>query len=126
MAQQQWSIWDPSGSNQADDHSIYIEETIEGNNTTFLSSQASTISSASITTPTREHKRRFVEDDEGYGNETGQFSETGHCERVIAVPRRKTLSKKLIVANADASFYDIDFEDAEFLDYNLVGEVDMS
>jgi hypothetical protein len=129
MAQQQWGIWNPNASNQAYDGSIYVEEEMEDDEVPFLSSQASTISTASVSTPTRENKRRFHEDDEEDEDEKKSFTNRGLGERVLAVPRRKKLVGKGAAGGQENFTFvgrDADFEDAEFLDYGLVGEVEMS
>ncbi len=130
MAQQQWGIWNPTASNQAHDGSIYVEEEMEEDEEApFLSSQGSTISTASVSTPTRENKRRFFEEDDEDENEKKSFTNRELGERVLAVPRRKKLvGKGAAGGQENLSFVgrDVDFEDAEFLDYGLVGEVEMS
>lgn len=134
MAQQQWGIYNPSGSIQAHDGRIYADEEMDEDEdeVPFLSSQASTISAASVTTPSRENKRRFFDDEEeDDSDERKRYGGLG--DRVIAVPRRKAWGGKVVFGagqeNVTVVGQDVDFEDAEFLDYGLVshpGEVEMS
>lgn len=116
----------------------------------FLSSQGSTISSSSVDdaiTPGG-NKRRFFEDEEGHMSNShvnfgfGSGSSVPVGERVLAVPKRKKWSGKVPVrtsgqvrifgqenfnlGGSEVGRADVDFEDAEFLDYGLAGEVEMS
>ncbi|KUJ13780.1 uncharacterized protein LY89DRAFT_687143 [Mollisia scopiformis] len=119
MAQQQWGIYN-SGSVAVEDEEM-----------PFLSSQGSTISDVSVDASRNGgQKRRFFEDEEGEVENGIGGSVLG--ERVLAVPRRKKWNGKVpdgvkIVGQENAGFgQDMDFEDADFLDYGLVGEVEMS
>jgi len=145
MAGQQWGIYNPSGSAGAgemdEDSSSASEDEVP-----FLSSQGSTISSSSmddVNIPGG-NKRRFFEDEEtqlDFGSGFGSGPSMG--DRVLAVPRRKKWSGKVPVHTSGqvrifgqenfniggavgVGREDVDFEDAEFLDYELAGEVEMS
>jgi hypothetical protein len=133
MAQQQWGIYNPGGGNQAHDGRIYADEEMdeEEDEAPLFGSQASEISTMGINTPLRENKRRFFEDDEEDSETTNQtFANRGLGERVMAVPRRKTWGGKegprARQNNVTVVGQDIDFEDAEFLDYGIAREVEMS
>jgi hypothetical protein len=118
MAQQQWGIYDngqPDGDDDADD-----EDEMP------VLSQGSTVSNASTASFTISggaNKRRFeMEDDEAEDEGTTVLGLSG---RAIAVPRRmkKTVEKAVRVLGQE-NIGDVDFEDAEFLDYGLIGEGD--
>lgn len=100
----------------------------------FLSSQGSTVSDVSVVDTPNGHKRRFSEDEEEVENGIGGGGRA-LGERVLAVPRRKRWTGKVpdvvrIVGQENLGFaggQDVDFEEAPFLDYGLVGEnVEMS
>jgi hypothetical protein len=130
MAQQQWGIYNPGGHGQEIEQ---MEEDVEEEDEVpLLSSQGSTISNISTESAGYGqgqfgnlgggNKRRFNEDDEGdmavrnFG--LGQ-------QRVIAVPRRKSGKKFNRLAGSTVFGQENDFDDAEFLDYNLASEVEM-
>ncbi|CZT09256.1 uncharacterized protein RAG0_14068 [Rhynchosporium agropyri] len=151
MAAQQWGTYNSSGSSGEMD-----EDSTEEDDVPFLSSQGSTISSSSLQaegafTPGG-NKRRFFEDEDETSNlfsssSTGlspnTFMDTSPVvgERILAVPRRKKsaggkgpghISSQVRIfgqenlhggRNGNGNG---DFEDAEFLDYGLAGEVEMS
>ncbi|KAE8449045.1 hypothetical protein EG329_008633 [Mollisiaceae sp. DMI_Dod_QoI] len=128
MAQQQWGIYN-SGSASA------VEEDSD-HDMPFLSSQGSTISDVSVDTPNG-HKRRFFEGEDEVLEDIAGSGGRALGERVLAVPRRKKWTGKVpdpvrIVGQENLGFSvrdvgeDVDFEEAEFLDYGLVGEVEMS
>ncbi|KAL5330766.1 hypothetical protein ACEPPN_000287 [Leptodophora sp. 'Broadleaf-Isolate-01'] len=144
MAGQQWGIYNPSGAGgDMDEDTSSSEDEVP-----FLSSQGSTISNSSVEeTITRGgNKRRFFEDEESTSNSNsssgmnfGRGFGSGLGDRVLAVPRRKKWSGKVPVHttgqvrifgeenfNVGGGKEDVDFEDAEFLDYGLAGEVEMS
>lgn len=130
LAQQQWGIYNPGGSYQSHTN-VYEEEMDETDEVPFLSSQGSTISTASVNTPTRENKRRFFEEDEDEGeDERKDYSSREFGERKLAAPKRKKWASKVAARagqeNVTVVGQDVDFEDAEFLDYGLVGEVEMT
>jgi len=112
----------------------------------FLSSQGSTISSSSVDDAgivSGGNKRRFLEDDEQDSGVVMGGVARGLGERALAVPRRKKWAGKgsghaqmrifgqenFGVGGANAggmgNGQDMDFEDAEFLDYGLDREVEM-
>jgi len=119
MTQQPWEIYNSGSGSTADD---MCDEDMP-----FLSSQGSTVSDVSIVTPNGGQKRRFFEDeDEVIENGTG-----GRAlgERVLAVPKRKKWSSTkapdtvAIFGQENLGFstgQDVDFEDADFLDYALI------
>ena len=117
MAQQQWGIYDNGrrvsegeGEGDADDE-----------DDTPALSQGSTVSNASTTSfagPGGVNKRRFDLDDED--EEEGK-KEYGLQGRAIAVPRRMKKVQGKVRIDGQENFGDVDFEDAEFLDYALVG-----
>ncbi len=134
MAGQQWGIYNP-GSGDMDEDSKGEEEV------PFLSSQGSTVSNYSVEeapTPCG-NKRRFFEDEEQDSHFAMGGISKGLGDRVLAIPRRKKWAGK-VPAHAGqvrifgqenfnvggAAGQDVDFEDAEFLDYGLAGEVEMS
>ncbi|PVH70457.1 hypothetical protein DL98DRAFT_472666 [Cadophora sp. DSE1049] len=133
MAGQQWGIYNPGGtSGEMDEDSSSASE----DEVPFLSSQGSTISSSSIDdaiTPGG-NKRRFFEDEEPHLLNSplnfGSGSSMSMGDRVLAVPRRKKIfgQENFNVGGSGAGVgrEDVDFEDAEFLDYGLAGEVEMS
>lgn len=137
MSQQQWGIYSPHHSNTKDPY-----ESEEGfadgedgemddeGGLPWLSSQGSTISSSSVdlSTPVG-NKRRFFEDGEEAGEE-GVGDGVGRAlgERVLAVPRRKKWVGKAAARgqeNVGIVGEDVDFEEADFLDYGLAEEVQM-
>lgn len=134
MASQQWGIYNP-GSEEMDDDSNGEEDV------PFLSSQGSTVSNISVeeaVTPGG-NKRRFFEDEEKDSHFSMGDISRGPGDRVLAVPRRKKWTGKLPARAGQVRIFgqenfnvggavgqDVDFEDAEFLDYGLVGEVEMS
>ena len=91
-------------------------------------SQSSTISNESISTP-GDRKRRLDFDEEDFEevhfeamrDRTMSF---GLGSRVIAVPRRKRKDSKMANVTVVGQENIDDFEDAAFLDYNLVGRAD--
>ncbi|KAG4440646.1 hypothetical protein IFR05_003880 [Cadophora sp. M221] len=142
MAGQQWGIYNPGGAaGDMEEDTSSSEDEIP-----FLSSQGSTISNSSVEkaiTPGG-NKRRFFEDEDLVSNSNtgmnfGRGFGSGLGDRVLAVPRRKKWSGKVPVHtagqvrifgqenfNLGGGKEDVDFEDAEFLDYGLAGEVEMS
>ncbi|KAK0111177.1 hypothetical protein ONS95_001553 [Cadophora gregata] len=141
MAGQQWGIYNPGAGGEMDEDSSSASE----DEVPFLSSQGSTISSSSIddaVTPDG-NKRRFFDDEESQLWNSpvnfGSGSSMAMGDRVLAVPRRRKVSGKVPMHTsgqvrifgqenfAPGGFgTDVDFEDAEFLDYGLAGEVEMS
>jgi hypothetical protein len=113
MAQQQWGIYD-GGSRTYEG-----EDYADGEDDTPVLSQGSTASNASTASLRGgANKRRFDLDDEG--EDEGQ-KVYGLGGRAIAVPRRmKKVQEKVRVVGQE-NVGDVDFEDAEFLDYGLVG-----
>jgi hypothetical protein len=122
LTQQPWEIYNSSAS------STNAMNDDEEEETPFLSSQGSTVSDISIDTPNGGQKRRFFEDEEEVV-ENGTNGALG--ERVLAVPRRKKWTGKIpdsvaIVGQENLGFSfsstmgkDVDFEEADFLDYSL-------
>jgi hypothetical protein len=138
MSQQQWGIYSPNHSNGRDPY-----ESEEGfadgedgemedeGGWPWLSSQGSTISSSSVdlSTPVR-NKRRFFEEEEEEAGEEGIGDKVSSTlgERVLAVPRRRKWVSKIAAGgqeNVGIVGEDVDFEEAEFLDYGLAEEVEM-
>lgn len=109
LAQQPWAAYDSSNDG--------LEEDDEDD--TPVLSQGSTISNASTASVGGFNKRRFGLEDEGEDDAKTIFGLGG---RAIAVPRRikKGVEKGVRVAGQENA-RDFDFEDAEFLDYGLVG-----
>ena len=137
MAQQQWGIYTPSNSSSNARDPYASEEAfadgedgeMEDEGLPWLVSQGSTVSSCSdvVATPGG-NKRRFFEDE---GEEVGVERAVALGERVLAVPRRKKWvgSGKGVNSGGQENVgivgEDVDFEEAEFLDYRLVDEVEM-
>lgn len=133
LAQQAWGIYNPTGGHQLHDQTTYTDQEMDEDEDEppFLSSQASTISTTTVTNPSRENKRRFFdEEEEDSLDERKSYAKQGLPERSYAVPRRRAWAGKGFVRagqeNITVVGQDVDFEDAEFLDYGLVGEVEMS
>ena len=118
MAQQQWGIYD-NGSREG----LLYEPDGEADDEDDLPvlSQGSTVSNASTAsfTPGGANKRRFELEDEGEEESRQVYGLGG---RVIAVPRRmkKVAAQKKVRVVGQENVGDVDFEDAEFLDYGLV------
>jgi len=154
MSQQQWGIYSPNhAGNMAQDRDSYAAEAEEGfadgedgeMEDEFAappwSSQGSvsTVSSyGEVATPGgTSNKRRYFEDDvEGQGEDGGVVFSVGMGmgnplgERVLAVPRRKKWVESAKFnrggqENVGIVGEDVDFEEAEFLDYGLIKEVEM-
>lgn len=94
-------------------------------------SQGSTVSNDSVGTP-GERKRRMDFDDEDSDSSPFEFTFSPHNfgsnsqrDRVMAVPRGRKSRAKTNVAVVGQENTDMDFEEAEFLDYKLLGEVEM-
>lgn len=112
MAQQAWD----------GDEGIYSDKEMEDEEEVpALSSQGSTISSFSTGTSVRE-KRRFLEAEEDV---MVSFGDRSVGERVLAVPRRRG-GKGTAKGEQNIVVVEGDFQEADFLDYGLVGEVEMS
>ncbi|PBP26029.1 hypothetical protein BUE80_DR003101 [Diplocarpon rosae] len=130
MAGQQWDSY--SNAAGEGEESARTEDE-EDDDVPFLSSQGSTISNVSTEAYTSGgSKRRFLEDEElDTGTEMGGVNgSSALSERVLAVPRRKKWSEKTqgqvrIFGQENFTPGD-DFEDADFLDYSLSEEVEMS
>ena len=118
MAQQQWGIY----------HGGRIhgeEEDADGEDDTPVLSQGSTVSNtstASFAGVGGSTKRRYDLEDEGEDeNEDEGKTVFALGGRVIAVPRRmKKAMEKVVRVVGQENVGDVDFEDAEFLDYGLV------
>lgn len=150
MAQQQWGIYSPNhignmarerdGDPYAGEEAFADGEDGEAEEPDEMlprwSSQGSvsTVSSSGEIMTPGGNKRSFVEDDgeEGgfvFGGATGMDKVLG--ERVLAVPRRKKwvgsgkLGNGSGQENVGIVGEDVDFEEAEFLDYGLIKEVEM-
>jgi len=143
MSQQQWGIYSAGSNGGREDPYLREEEFADGENeemddgdgVPFLSSQGSTISSSSVDlgAPVG-NKRRFFEDEEEEevaGEGAGIWRGGGLGERVLAVPRRKKWVGHGKGVNGGGQEnvgilgQDVDFEEADFLDYRLVEEVEM-
>lgn len=113
LAQQEWGIYD-GGLDTA-----VVKEDDDYEDDTPVLSQGSTVSNASTASGGALNKRRFVLED---GDEDEDKAVFGLGGRAIAVPRRmnKGLEKGIRVVGQENA-RDFDFEDAEFLDYGLVG-----
>ena len=145
MAQQQWGIyspnqnrngnvsggWDPYAAEEAfADSEDGMEEEMPP-----WSSQGSVSTVSSVdgmpVTPSGGNKRRYFEDEgEEVVFSAGLGNGAALGERILAVPRRKKWvgATKLGGAgqeNVGIVGEDVDFEDAEFLDYGLIKEVEM-
>lgn len=139
MKSQQWGIYSPKdyGSD-----SVMDEGDLEEDDWIPSLSQGSTISNLTgeVHTPGG-NKRRFLDEEEGEGFLFGEaFMQGGEGvgleERVLAVPRRKKWGSTGHGAvgrkgseqehSRVVSRREDDFQDAEFLDYGLVREVEMS
>jgi hypothetical protein len=96
-------------------------------------SQSSTISSSSVSS-SGERKRRMDFDEEDREDSPFEFDFTPRTlgsafigDRVMAVPRKhKNVKTSVAIVGQENMNADIDFEDAAFLDYSLLGEVEMS
>ncbi len=137
MSQQQWGIYRPTHSRGADPYESeegFADgedgEMEEEGGLPWLSSQGSTVSCSSVeSSTTGGNKRRFLEDEDEGGDEGG-VDRVGSAlgERILAVPRRKKWAGKMASGgqeNVGIVGEDMDFEDADFLDYGLVEEVEM-
>jgi len=138
MSQQQWGIYSPNHSTARDPYAseeAFADgeggEMEDEGGLPWLSSQRSTVSSSSdmVATPGG-NKRRFFEDEE-VGDGMGMGRTVAFGERVLAVPRRKKWVGSGKRGNGGGQENvgivgeDVDFEEAEFLDYGLVAEVEM-
>jgi Ribonucleotide reductase inhibitor len=148
LASQQWGVYSPNYYNSANGADPYASEEAfadgedgemedEGPALPWSSQgSVSTVSSSGtidsgVATPSGGNKRRFFED-EGEGEDGGVvFGGRALGERVLAVPRRKKWVGSGKLGNGGGQENvgivgeDVDFEDAEFLDYGLIGEVEM-
>jgi hypothetical protein len=124
MAGQQWGIYNPGHQRFVEEYAV--EEEMDLEDVPFLSSQGSAISNECFGLG---NKRRFSEEEDE--DEDIHLAERAFLsDRAIAVPKRKmVMSKvpceagvKIVGQNFNG---DIDFQDAEFLDYGLVEEVEM-
>jgi hypothetical protein len=146
MAQQQWGIYSPNhnrdgnGSGGRDPYAAEeafadgedgMEDEMPPWSSQGTVSTVSSVEGGMPVTPGGGNKRRYFED-EGeevvFGGGLGNESALG--ERVLAVPRRKKWvdSAKLGGAgqeNVGIVGEDVDFEEAGFLDYGLIKEVEM-
>ncbi|RDL36155.1 uncharacterized protein BP5553_06767 [Venustampulla echinocandica] len=139
LSMQQWGIYDSSGVGGGDSYDEEDdEEEEEDDDMPGLSSQGSTISASSVDSirfgvpgAGNANKRRFFDDEDG-GNTEQSIAWAGNAglvgERVMAVPRRKrtgSLGLRRAVGQENGNG-EVDFEDAEFLDYGLaVGGVEV-
>lgn len=121
LAQQQlWRISEEGGEEEDD--------------VPVLSSQGSTISDVSVASSFRANKRRFEGEDEGEDEDEvgvvverqGAFPTIGLPGRAIAVPRRKKGGEKAFGVGIVAQENSMDFEEADFLDYGTMRDMDMS
>jgi len=100
------------------------DEDLEGDgDVPFLSSQGSTISDVSVQSVVGNggNKRTWEEEDN-----TFVLPETmGFGQRPMAIPRRMKNKEKMGVEILGQENSDMDFGEAEFLDYELVGEIEM-
>lgn len=118
MSQQQhWSTYSPGDESPSEDEN-YIPAL----------SQGSTISNDSVSTPSGKRRMDFDEEDGEQSQFEFSFNPRASLkDRTIAVPRRRKYQMKSNVAvigqeNIDS---DMDFGEADFLDYGLLGEVEM-
>jgi len=99
-------------------------------------SQGSTISNTSISSPGGERKRRMDFDEEDREDASFEFSFSPRFtlgsgfmgDRVIAVPRQrkyKNVKTNVGIFGQENMDSDTDFEEADFLDYGMLGEVEM-
>ncbi|KAK6580530.1 hypothetical protein PZA11_006766 [Diplocarpon coronariae] len=126
MADQQWGIYSTEVGEGEESEEMGDEE---DDDVPFLSSQGSTISNVSTKAVIPGvNKRRFLDDEElDAGAEIGGANSCSVMgERVLAVPRRKKTHAQMRVFGQENFALGDDFEDAEFLDYSLAGEVEMS
>jgi len=109
LGQQQWGVLGAAPEEDGDEDD------------TPALSQGSTVSNAS-TASLGVNKRRFEVDDE---DEELDSKILGSGGRAIAVPRKlKRGVEKAVRVVGQENVGDVDFEDAEFLDYGLVSETD--
>ena len=108
--QQQWGIY--NGTKPEDEYA-------DDEDDTPVLSQGSTVSNASTASLGGTNKRRYDLDDD---DEEEDVTVPGLTGRPIAVPRRikKSVAKVVRVVGQE-NLGDVDFEDAEFLDYALLG-----
>jgi hypothetical protein len=139
MAGQQWGIYNPSRYNEEvmddDDEEEEGEMGLPGLTSSQESATSTTSGGFGPRTPMG-NKRRFFEDEDEVGDERGG-EEMRLGERVLAVPRRKKWAgmagkgqgQENVNDNSAVGVVgqDIDFGEADFLDYGLVmdGEVEM-
>lgn len=96
-------------------------------------SQSSTISNNSVSTPRGERKRTMDFDEEDREDAAPfAFSFSPHMPssnltsgRVMAIPRGRKAKANFTVIEQENVDSDADFEDAEFLDYGLLGDSEM-
>jgi hypothetical protein len=140
MAGQQWGIYNPSSrynEEVMDDEEEEEEEEMGLPGLTSSQESATSTSSGGFGPRTpMGNKRRFFEDEEGE-EENGDGGGVRLGERVLAVPRRKKWAgmvgkgqgQENVNVNSAVGVVgqDIDFGEADFLDYGLVmdGEVEM-
>jgi hypothetical protein len=137
MAGQQWGIYNPSSRfNEEVMDDDEEEEEEEMGLPGLTSSQESSSSGGFGPRTPMGNKRRFFEDEEDVGDERGGEG-TRLGDRVLAVPRRKKWAGMVgkgqgqenvnVGAGVGVVGQDIDFGEADFLDYGLAmdGEVEM-
>ena len=113
MAQQHRGIDDYEGRAYEESADVDDEDDVP------VLSQGSTVSNASSASAGGANKRRFELDEE---SEEEDVQILGLGGRAIAVPRRiRRGAEKAARVVGQENLGDVDFEDAEFLDYGLVG-----
>jgi hypothetical protein len=119
LAQQQWEVCDLESDSA-------IEEEEEYDELPALS-QGSTNSDVSVASRGGSKRRFDLDEEDEIGGERDIISTSGR--RIIAVPRRKGAAKlegSVDVVGQENLDADVDFGEADFLDYELVDEVEMS
>ena len=136
LGTQQWGIYDISSGGGEE---LAIDEV------PFLSSQGSTVSNSSVESVYlggNGNKRRFDGEDEEEDERVQILGDSavslgmGLGQRIMAVPRRRKYEAQGKMAGigvvqqenllVPGQTEDVDFEEADFLDYGLAGEVEMS
>ena len=118
LAQQQWGIYQHAvGGDYGEGED---GEDADDEDDTPVLSQGSTASNAS-TASLGGAKRRFEVEGESEGDGEEDVKVRGLGGRAIAVPRRMKNGQKAVRVMGQENFGDVDFEDADFLDYGLVG-----